>query len=71
MTNVVEFTTWQKSESAKFWENENKTKIIYLAYDCELMPMKITSNLAEVKKYCKENNVVFSEYPVGTYECND
>jgi len=53
------------------YQEINKTKILYLAYDCELMPMLITTSLKQIKNYCKRENVNFSEYPIGTYTHED
>ena len=65
MSNKIEFISYQDTKDK--WEEINKTKEIYLAYDCELMPMLITDNIWTIQNFCYDNNVSYSIYPIGTY----
>jgi len=68
MTNIVKFK--QAERQLSVLERINKKEIVYLCYDCELMPCFGTASYAQACRYARENNCKISEYPIGTYtEC--
>lgn len=64
---VQEIITWTPSPSDQNWREINKTRTIYLAYDCELIPLKITDIRKEIISYCREHNAAYSIYPPNTF----
>lgn len=66
MTNTVQ---WKSIPPTPCKYNAiNKTRPVYVCYDCELETKLTTDNKRQAIQYCKENNCKYSEYPTGTYE---